>query len=168
MAEISIEEARKIYTSSDEMKSLMLTKFSKSELEEHEVTQEEFDKTFLERLGQCTKTVFLDEEGKVSKLPTNHIELRNSHDRWMFDIQFAGKNTCFLVSYFRVWKIFYDKYSLQDKDIQRFMKNQMNILFGLDDVKPYDSGLFGPDEMNIQFGLDDITAVPPFRSFGIR
>ena len=43
MAEISIEEARKIYASSDEMKSLMLTKFSKSELEKHEVTQEEFD-----------------------------------------------------------------------------------------------------------------------------
>ena len=70
MAELTIEEARKIYASSDEMKSLMLTKFSKSELEKHEVTQEEFDKTFLERLGQCTKTVFLDEEGKVSKLPT--------------------------------------------------------------------------------------------------
>ena len=43
MAELTIEEARKIYTSFDEMKSLMLTKFSKSELEEHEVTQEEFD-----------------------------------------------------------------------------------------------------------------------------
>ena len=168
MAELTLEEAREVYKKSDSLKSLMLTKFSKEELETQEVSQEEFDKTFLELLGKCTKTVFLDAHGNECIVPSNRIDLRNDSGEWMFDIQFAGKNTCFLVSYFRVWKIFYDKYLLQDKDIQRFMKNQMNILFGLDDVKPYDSGLFGPDEMNIQFGLDDITAVPPFISFGIR
>ena len=34
MAELTIEEARKIYASSDDMKSLMLTKFTKEDLEE--------------------------------------------------------------------------------------------------------------------------------------
>ena len=91
MAELTIEEARKIYNESDEMKSLMLTKFSKAELEKHEVTQEEFDKTFLELLGQCTKTVFLDEDWVESKLPTNRIVLKNSNNDWMFDICFTGK-----------------------------------------------------------------------------
>ena len=136
MAELTIEEARKIYNESDEMKSLMLTKFSKAELEKPEVTQEEFDKTFLELLGQCTKTVFLDERGYKSKLPTNRIELRNPNDEWMFDILFTGKNKHFWVSYYRVWKIFKDKYSLQDNDITKLMKNQMNIQFGLDDIPP--------------------------------
>ena len=137
MAELTIEEARKIYASSDEMKSLMLTKFSKAELEKHEVTQEEFDKKFLGLLGQCTKTVFLDENGLTSNLPTSRIELRNSNDKWLFDIQFTGKNKHFWVKYSRVWKIFYDKYSLQYEDIHRLMKNQMNTRFGMGDVTPF-------------------------------
>ena len=137
MAELTIEEARKIYATTDDMKSLMLTKFSKSELEKHEVTQEEFDKTFLRLLGQCTKTVFLDENGLTSNLPTSRIELRNSNDKWLFDIQFTGKNKHFWVKYSRVWKIFYDKYSLQYEDIHRLMKNQMNTRFGMGDVTPF-------------------------------
>ena len=52
MAALSIEEARKIYKY-DELKALMLSKFSKEELEKHAVTQEEFDKTFLDLLGKC-------------------------------------------------------------------------------------------------------------------
>ena len=137
MPDLTIEEARKIYASSDEMKSLMLTKFSKAELEKHEVTQEEFDKTFLELLGQCTKTVFLNENGYTSNLPTNRIELRKPKDEWMVDICFTGKNKHFWVSYFRVWKIFKDKYSLQDNDITKLMKNQVKIRFGLNDVTPH-------------------------------
>ena len=135
MPDLTIEEARKIYASSDEMKSLMLTKFTKDELEPHEVTQEEFDKIFLEFLGQCTKTVFLNEHGDKSKLPTNRIELRNPNDEWMFDILFTGKNKHFWVSYFRIWKIFANTYSLQDDAIQRLMKNQVNTVFGLDNAQ---------------------------------
>ena len=134
MAELTIEEARKIYASSDEMKSLMLTKFSKSELEKHEVTQEEFDKTFLELLGQCTKTVFLDEDWVESKLPTNRIVLKNSNNDWMFDICFTGKHKHFWLNNFRVWNILADTYSLNYIDIQRLMTNQVKIRFGLDDV----------------------------------
>ena len=134
MAEISIEEARKIYASSDEMKSLMLTKFTKEDLEKHAVTQEEFDKTFLELLGQCTKTVFLDEDWVESKLPTNRIVLKNSNNDWMFDICFTGKHKHFWLNNFRVWNILADTYSLNYIDIQRLMTNQVKIRFGLDDV----------------------------------
>ena len=136
MAELTLEEAREIYKKSDELKLLMLTKFSREELEKHEVTQEEFDKTFLELLGKCTKTVFLDEYSLKSAVPTNRIELRNDNNEWLFDIQFTGENRHFCVSYWRIWKIFEDKYNLQDDDIERLMKNQMKIHFGLDDITP--------------------------------
>ena len=136
MAELTIEEARKIYATTDDMKSLMLTKFTKEALEKHEVTQEEFDKIFLELLGQCSKTAFLNEVGDESQLPNNRIELRNSDNEWMFDIQFTGKNKHFWVHYSRVWWIFKDNDSLQYEDIVRLMKNQMNSRFGLADVKP--------------------------------
>ena len=137
MAELTIEEAREVYKKSDSLKSLMLTKFSKEELETQEVSQEEFDKTFLELLGQCTKTVFLDENSYESKLPTNRRELRKPNDEWMFDILFTGKNKHFWVSYFRIWKIFANTYSLQDDAIQRLMKNQVNTVFGLDDITSF-------------------------------
>ena len=136
MDEITLTEAREIYRINNKMKTLMLTKFTKEELEKHEVTQEEFDKKFLGLLGQCTKTVFLDENGFTSNLPTSRIELRNSNDEWLFDIQFTGKNKRFWVSCSRVWEIFYDKYSLQYEDIHRLMKKQMKIRFGLSDVTP--------------------------------
>ena len=145
MAELTLEEAREIYKKSDELKEMMLTKFSKEELEKHEVTQEEFDKTFLELLAKCTKTVFLDEDALKSAVPTNRIELRNDNNEWLFDIQFTGKGKHFWVSYYRIWTIwtiFADTYHLQDDDIERLMKNQMKIRFGLDDITPaYRSGL---------------------------
>src|SRR5574344_111900 len=136
MAELNIKEAREIYKTSDSFKSLMLTKFSKEELDKHEVTQEEFDKTFLELLGQCTKTVFFDAHGNECTVPSNRIELRNDSNKWMFDIQFTGENRHFWVNYCRVWSIFESRYGLQDDDIERLMKNQMKTRVGLDDITP--------------------------------
>ena len=136
MAELTLEECRKIYSSSDSLKDLMLSKFKKAELENNEVSQDEFDKKFLELLGKCTKTVFLTDDGDISKLPTNRIELRNANDVWLVDIQFTGRYPHFLVNGYNVWRIFADEYSLQDVDIQRLMKNQMKTRFELDDVTP--------------------------------
>jgi hypothetical protein len=150
MAELTLEEAREVYKKSDELKEMMLAKFSKEALEKHDVSQEEFDKTFLELLAKCTKTVFLDENGYKSGSPTNRIELRNSDDRRLFDIQFTGKKH-FCVSYLRIWKIFESRYELpafdesRDNEIQRLMKNQMKLRFGMDDITPdwiFDN--FGP------------------------
>ena len=134
MAELTIEEARKIYSSSDSLKSLVLTKFTKEELERNEVTQSEFDKKFIELLGKCTKTIFLNKYGDISILPTNRVELRNKDDEFIFDICFTGKHKHFWVNSDRIWKILADEYSLQDFDIQRLMTNQVKIRFGLDDV----------------------------------
>ena len=156
MAELNIEEARKIYKH-DELKAMMLAKFSKEELEKHEVTQEEFDKTFLELLGQCTKTVFLDEQGNKSDLPTNRIELSNADGKWLFDIQFTGKGKHFWVNYIMVWKIFMDKYDLQGVDIQRLMKNQVVNRFGLNDATPAVLNAECPITVVNRFGLNDAT-----------
>jgi len=156
MAELTIEEARKIYASSDAMKSLMLTKFTKEDLVKHAVTQEEFDKTFRELLGKSTKTVFIGENGHESNLPTNRIELRNSNNKCMFDIQFTGKNKHFWANYYRVWKIFGDTYSLQADAIQRLMKNQVNTRFGLDDVTSRSGLPRFCHWVNPRFGLGDV------------
>ena len=155
MAELTLEEAREIYKKSDEMKAMMLTKFSKEELERNEVSQEEFDKTFLELLGQCTKTVFLDEQGNKSDLPTNRIELSNADGKWLFDIQFTGKGKHFWANYIRVWKIFMDKHDLQGVDIQRLMKNQVVNRFGLNDVTPYGGSYNQTKWVVNRFGLND-------------
>ena len=159
MAELNIEEARKIYKQSDSLKDMMLTKFSKEELEKNDVTQEEFDKTFLELLGKCNKTVFLDARGGYpSKVPTNRIELRNDENEWMFDIQFTGEKRHFYVRFRTVWRIFESKYELQDNEIQRLMKNQMKLRFGMDDITPKVAyhALYYP--MKLRFGMDDITS----------
>ena len=138
MAELTIEEARKIYNESDSLKSLMLTKFSKEELETPVVTQEEFNKTFLKLLEKCIKTVYFDEHGHKSSVPTSWMELMaDENDRdWILDIKYTGENKHFWVSYWRVWQIFKDKYNLPDKEIQRLMKNMMGILFGIYDITP--------------------------------
>ena len=134
MAELNINEARKIYKY-DSLKSLMLTKFSKEELETQEVSQEEFDKTFLELLGKCTKTVFLDDHGNDCTIPTNRIDLRTSDDKWLFDIQFTGKEH-FWFSYEQVLSILKEKYSLQYNEIQRLMKNQVSTRFRIHECTP--------------------------------
>ena len=135
MAELTLEEAREIYKKSDSLKSLMLTKFSKEELETQEVSQEEFDKTFLELLGKCTKTVFLDAYVNECIVPSNRIELRTSDDKWLFDIQFTGKEH-FWFSYEQVLSILKEKYSLQYNEIQRLMKNQMSTRFRIHECTP--------------------------------
>ena len=136
MAELNIEEAREIYKKSDEMKAMMLSKFSKKDLEKHAVTQEEFDKTFLELLGKCTMTVFLDDYGNECTVLSNRIELRDDTNEWMFDIQFTGKNRHFYARYCNAWGIFESRYGLQDNEIQRLMKNQVHLRFGLTDITP--------------------------------
>jgi len=153
MAELTIEEARKIYASADTFKDLMLTKFTKSELEESEVSQSEFDNVFLKILGKCDKTVFLDRNGVISTLPTNRMVLRNADDQWMFDIQFTGENKHFWVNRYRIGDILVNKFNLQVVDIQRLMKNQMRIRFGLDDVTPCIDDIVFLDTMKIVFGL---------------
>ena len=155
MAELTLEETREIYKKSDELKEMMLAKFSKEALEKHDVSQEEFDKTFLELLAKCTKTVFLDEQGNKSDLPTNRIELSNADGKWLFDIQFTGKGKHFWVNYIMVWKIFMDKHDLHGVDIQRLMKNQVVNRFGLNDVTPEFVAQLVEYPVVNRFGMDE-------------
>ena len=73
----------------------------------------------------------------------------------MVDICFTGKNKHFWVSYFRVWTIFANTYSLQDDAIQRLMKNQVNTLFGLADITPAHQPGDREGKVNTLFGLAD-------------
>ena len=136
MAELTLEEAREIYKKSDELKEMMLTKFSKEELEKNDVSQEEFDKTFLELLAKCKETVFIDAHGKESTVPTNRIDLRDDINEWMFDIQFTGKDRHFYVRHCNAWSIFESRYGLNFDDIERLMKNQVHLRFGMADITP--------------------------------
>ena len=117
MAELTLEEARN------------------EEPEKKEVTQEEFGKTFTELLKKCTKTVFLDDHGNDCTIPTNRIDLRTSDDKWLFDIQFTGKEH-FWFSYEQVLSILKEKYSLQYNEIQRLMKNQVSTRFRIHECTP--------------------------------
>src|SRR5574344_375236 len=130
MAELTLEEAREIYRY-DELKAMMLGKFSKEELEKHEVTQKEFDKTFLELIGKCTKTVFLDEDSLKSAVPTNRIELRNDNNEWLFDIKYTGNPPHFYVSKSRVFSAFAKKYNMNSEELRRYIDKFAEIKFGI-------------------------------------
>ena len=138
--EITLDEAKKLYNSSEESKVFLLSKFTKEELEGKTVpTQEEFNKFFEENIFTLidnSKTKFLDNNGNVSKTPTSRIELRNSNNEWLFDYNYDQKNQHFYYSYDRVYTIFKRKFSLQDDDRHRLMKSLVEKHFKLRDTQP--------------------------------
>ena len=139
--EITLEEAKKLYNSSEEAKVFLLSKFTKEELEGKNIpTQEEFNKFFEENifpLIDYSKTKFLDcNNGHVSKTPTSRIELNNSDNKWLFDYNYEQKNSRFLYSYKRVYLIFMKQFSLHDVDRNRLMKSLVEKHFNLIDIQP--------------------------------
>ena len=139
--EITLEEAKKLYNSSEEAKVFLLSKFTKEELEGKNIpTQEEFNKFFEENifpLIDYSKTKFLDcNNGHVSKTPTSRIELNNSDNKWLFDYNYEQKNSRFLYSYKRVYLIFMKQFSLHDVDRNRLMKSLVEKHFNLSDIQP--------------------------------
>ena len=139
-AQITLEEAKKLYNSSEEAKVLLLSKFTKDELEGKQVpTQEEFNKFFEENifpLIDYSKTKFLDNNLNISKTPTNRIRLFNSNMAWLFDYNYDQKNQHFWYSYCRVYTIFMNQFSLQDVDRHRLMKSLVEKHFNLRDSQP--------------------------------
>ena len=139
--EITLEEAKKLYNSSEEAKVCLLSKFTKDELEGKNIpTQEEFNKFFEENifpLIDYSKTKFLDcNNGHVSKTPTSRIELNNSDNKWLFDYNYEQKNSRFLYSYKRVYLIFMKQFSLHDFDRNRLMKSLVEKHFNLMNTQP--------------------------------
>ena len=144
IAQVSLDEAQKLYnspTASDDIKLFLLSKFTKEELEGKKVpTQEEFNKFFEENiltLIDYSKMTFLDKDGIISKYPTNRIELRNFKDEWLFDYKYDSKKPHFWYSFDHVFLIFQNKFSLQDVDRHRLMKSLVEKHFNLVDTQPY-------------------------------
>ena len=140
--EITLDEAKKLYNSSEESKVFLLSKFTKEELEGKTVpTQEEFNKFFEENIFTLidnSKTKFLDcNNGHVSKTPTSRIELNNSDNKWLFDYNYEQKNQDFYYSYLRVYTIFQNQFSLEDVDRHRLMKSLVEKHFNLTVCQPY-------------------------------
>ncbi len=143
MPELTLKEAKQLYKSSEEAKKLMLTKFTKEELEGTIIpTQEEFNKFFedniLSRIDY-SKTKFLDCYEYVSKTPTSRILLKNSDDEWLFDYNYDQKNQQFEYSYSRVYTIIMKQFSLLDVDRHRLMKSLVGSKFNLHECQPVDS-----------------------------
>ena len=146
--EITLEEAKQLYNSSEEAKVFLLSKFTKDELEGKNIpSQEEFNKFFEENIFSqidYSKTkflndVFLDGIGyisTISEIPTSIIELRDSNDNWLFDYDYDTKNQHFWYSYDRVCAIFMNKFSLQDVDRNRLMKSLVETHFKLPGIMP--------------------------------
>ena len=139
-AQITLEEAKKLYNSSEEAKVFLLSKFTKDELEGKNIpTQEEFNKFFEENiLSQIdySKTKFLDCDGCASKTPTSRIRLKNSDGNWLFDYNYDQKNQHFYYSYDRVSTIFMNAFSLYNDDMYRLMKIPVEKHFNLYGVIP--------------------------------
>ena len=138
--EITLDEAKKLYNSSEEAKTFLLSKFTKDELEGKNIpTQEEFDNFFEENIFSqidYSKTAFLDWYGVSSQTPTSRITLRNSNNEWLFDYTYDQKNQRFWYSYDRVCAIFMNKFSLQDVDRNRLMKSLVETHFKLPGIMP--------------------------------
>ena len=144
--EITIDDARKLYHSSEEAKTFLLSKFTKDELEGKNIpsknipSQEEFNKFFEESifpLIDYSKTTFLDcNTGNVSKTPTSSILLFNSSGEWLFDYNYDQKTPFFYYSYYRVYPIFMNQFDLQSVDRRRLMKSMVEKHFSLMDTQP--------------------------------
>ena len=123
--EITLEEAKKLYNSSEYAKTIMLSKFTKDELEGKNIpTQDEFNKFFEENifpLIDYSKTRFLDSCGRNSKTPTSIIKLCNSKDQWLFGYDYDQKNPVFWYSYTRVYNILHKNFYLSVDDINNRM-----------------------------------------------
>ena len=142
IAQLSLDEAKKLYnspTASDDIKLFLLSKFTKEELEGKKLpSHEEFNKFFEENifpLIDYSKTKFLDRNNNVSETPTSRIELRNSKDAWLFDYDYNNKKQPFWYSFQRVYRIFMNEFSLQDVDRHRLMKSLVEKRFNLRDTQ---------------------------------
>ena len=101
-----------------------------------DMTQDKFDAIFLDMLRKSNRVVWINNSGTKSDLPTCDFELRTDNGSWMFYISLKAGNPKFWFSHYRVRNVFREKYGLTDVDIKRLMKNQLKLLFNMDEVTP--------------------------------
>ena len=87
-------------------------------------TKELVKQEILEMLEKYKSNVrFLDGYFHLTKYPTSHFEIFNDDGDWLFDIDYDSKKQHFLYSYYRVWAVFFAKYSINYNDFQKVMKS---------------------------------------------
>ena len=130
--EITLDEAKKLYNSYEEGKAVLLSKFTKDELEGKTVTQEEFNKFFEETILSTIDDIKTVSGQCLGDMLNNRLIIRNYEDKWLFDYS----NTHFLYSYDRVGSILRSKFSLSLSEINRLIKMQLVKNFNLPYVTP--------------------------------
>ena len=106
------------------------------------VSQKEFNKAFNEILEGSTQRYLDPGTGIVTKKKTTRIEVLNSNGKWLIDYSTAKKNPSFLYSHFRVLLILGKQFSLQDIEIQGFMKSMVESHFKMKGVTPRPSAAY--------------------------
>ena len=106
-------------------------------------TKELVKQEILEMLEKYKSNVrFLDENYKVSKYPTSRFEIFNEEGKWLFDINYNSKNQHFWYSYYRVYSVFLNKYSINIDDFQEVMKSILEEHLNLMEATPYNQRPF--------------------------
>ena len=100
-------------------------------------TKELVKQEILEILEKYKSNVrFIDENCKVSKYPTSRFEIFNENGEWLFDIDYDSKNQHFWYSFYKVWIVFLNKYSINNFDFQEVMKSILEEHLNLKGVTP--------------------------------
>ena len=87
-------------------------------------TKELVKKEILEMLEKYKSNVrFLDNYFHLTKYPTSHFEIFNDDGDWLFDIDYDSKKRHFLYSYYRIFAIFRENYSINYIDFQEVIKS---------------------------------------------
>ena len=101
------------------------------------VRKELVKQEILEMLEKYKSNVrFLDENCNVSKYPTSRFEILDKNGEWLFDIDYDSKNPRFLYSFYRVWIVFFAKYSINYDDFQDIMKSILEEHLNLKEATP--------------------------------
>ncbi len=135
---LPIEAARMLYRESISNRDLLLSIFTKEELEDNcvnkkVVTQEEFNKFFVENILSKidpSKTKF------PKKNSFSCIQLCNSRGEWLFDYDSDTKNSHFWYQFKRVNCVLQEKFSLQDGEMFQLLKNLVETHFKMKDATP--------------------------------
>ena len=102
-------------------------------------TKELVKQEILEMLEKHKSNIrFLSKNYNVSKYPTSRFEILNEDGEWLFEINYDSENQRFLYSYYRVYSVFSDKYSINHNDFQEVMTDILEEHLNLKGVTPND------------------------------
>ena len=106
-------------------------------------TKELVKQEILEMLEKYKSNVrFLGENYKVSKYPTYRFKILDENGDWLFTIVYDSKNQHFWYSYYRVYSVFLNKYSINIDDFQEVMKSILEEHLNLMEATPYNQRPF--------------------------